>query len=275
MAELGRSNALTVIKEVDFGLYLDFNGEEILIPIKFVPEGTKPEDVIDVFVYRDSEDRLIATSQKPFGELDDFVSLVVKESTRHGAFLDWGLEKDLFVPFREQARRMEAGEHHVVRICLDPMTDRLIGVSKLNTFFSQDTSDLEEGTKVELLVYGRSDLGYNTVVDNKYSGLIYASNVVGHLNVGSKMTGFIEKVRVDGKLDIRIKEIGVNAIDGDMELVLSRLKENEGFLPVNDKSDPEEISVRLGLSKKAFKKAIGGLYKNKIITIKEEGIRII
>ncbi len=272
---IGDYYKLEVVKEVDFGLYLDSERGEILLPIKYVPEGTAVGDEIEVFLYKDSEDRLIATTLKPLGKLGDFVALEVTDIAPHGAFLNWGLEKDLFVPIKEQHTDFRVGEKHVVKICLDEKTDRLVGVSKLYAFFNRDFSQLKEGMEVDLLIYGVTDIGYMAVVNQSYSGMIYKNEVFDIIRVGDIMRGFIKKLRDDDKIDLRIGHVGVEAIDENTKKLLDLLIKHDGFISINDKSDPEDIMERLKMSKKSFKKAAGGLYKQKKIEITDEGIKLI
>ncbi len=273
--QIGVYHELEVGKEVDFGFYLNSEVGEILLPTKYVPEGLKVGDKINVFIYRDSEDRIIATTLDPLAKLGDFAALQVKDTNDHGAFMEWGLEKDLFVPTREQPIRYVVGRTHVVRVCLDHKTDRLIGTGKLRAFFDSDVSELEEGQEVDLLIYNQTDKGYTAVVNQKYTGLIYGNEVFEPIAVGDKKIGFIKKIREDGKLDLTLNAIGKEAMDENMQIVHNLLKLHDGFLPYHDKSDAAEITDFFNMSKKAFKKAIGGLYKSKAITLEEDGIKLI
>ena len=268
-------NTLKVLKSVDFGLYIGEENNEILLPIKYVPVGTNVGDEVDVFVYKDSEARPIATTLIPYAQLDQFASLKVVSATNHGAFMDLGIEKDLFVPFKEQQVRMEEGKNYVVRICYDHKTSRLIGVSKINTFFSKDVDELNLGEEVSLLVYDQSELGYSVVINGKYRGLIYANDIFEDISVGDEKVGYIKEIRTDGKIDVTLRQIGAVAIDTGMNDVLSKF-EQEGLteLPYNDKTDPEIIKREFNMSKKTFKKAIGGLYKSGKINILETGIAL-
>lgn len=273
--EIGNYYELEVAKEVDFGVYLNSELGEILLPIKYVPEGTQVGDILRVFLHKDSEDRLLATTLEPKGVVGDFVSLQAKDITPHGAFMDWGLEKDLFVPNREQHTPFQAGNNYVVRVCLDYKSDRLIGVSKISAFLSNaDLGDLKEGDQVKLLIYSETETGYSAVINNKYQGLIYRNEVFEPISVGDEKTGFIKKIRDDHKIDLSLSPAGVEAIDVNREAVIKQLQEHDGFLPYHDKSEPEEIIKQFNMSKKAFKKAIGGLYKDQVITIEPEGIRL-
>jgi len=275
MIIIGKTNRLKVARAVEFGMYLTDGNEEILIPGKYIPEGTKVEDELDVFVYKDSEDRPIATTLEPYGKLDDFVCLEVKDVSGHGAFMAWGLEKDLFVPFKEQNKRMKVGEKHVVRICFDFRTERLIGVSKIHAFIENDTSELHEEQEVHLLISSQSEMGYSAIIDNRYAGLIYNNDVFEYLEIGDTRKGYIKLIREDGKIDLGIRPVGIDAIEEAKEIILNKLKKNENnSLPYHDKSDAKMIKMVFGLSKKVFKKAIGGLYKNDRITLLNDGIKL-
>src|SRR5690606_7518643 len=198
-------------------------------------------DELEVFVYTDSEDRLIATTLEPFGKVGEFAAMEVKDVTHFGAFLDWGIEKDLLVPNNEQHRRLQVGHWTVVRVCLDPQTERVIGVGKLNPFLNKDFSKLSEGQEVALMVYDETDLGYMVIIDNEFSGMLYRNEVFEPLNIGDKRIGHIKKLREDGKIDVRLNKIGRDAIDENKEIVLERLHASQGFLPYHDKSDSEKI----------------------------------
>lgn len=273
MLEIGKFNKLKVARKVDFGMYLESDKGEILIPKKYVPESTKPGDTLDVFVYTDSEDRLIATTLPPLGTVGEFAAMEVKDVTDFGAFLDWGIQKDLLVPNNEQHRRLFVGQKTVVRICLDPRTERVIGVGKLGPFLSKETGQLVEGQAVNLMVYDETDLGYMVIIDNLFSGMLYRNEVFGPLEIGDKRTGYIRKVREDGKVDVRLNKEGVAAIDEGKKVVMERLGAAGGFLPYHDKTDAETIKKAFQMSKKAFKKAIGGLYKAGDIVLLEDGIK--
>lgn len=273
--EIGNYYELEVAKEVDFGVYLNSELGEILLPLKYVPEGTEVGDILRVFIHKDSEDRLLATTLEPKGKVGDFVSLKTKDLTPHGAFMDWGLEKDLFVPNREQHAPFQIGHNYIIRICLDYKSDRLIGVSKINTFLSNaNLGELKEGDEVNLLIYSETETGYSAVINNKHKGLIYRNEVFEPVSVGDEKTGFIKKIREDLKIDLSLNPAGVEAIDVNRESVLENLREHGGFLPYHDKSDPDAIVKQFNMSKKAFKKAIGGLYKDQVINIEPEGIRL-
>ncbi len=273
--EIGKINSLKVVKEVDFGMYLD-GGEhgEILIPQKYIPKGVKIDDFIDVIVYTDTEDRLIATTEKPLAQVGDFAYLRVVAVNTVGAFLDWGLLKDLFVPYREQKSRMEEGRKYVVYIYLDDESQRQVGSSKLEKFTGNIIPEYQEGDEVDLLIVNKTDIGYKVVIDNLHIGLIYENEVFRKLKVGEITKGYIKKMRADEKIDISLQKSGYQNIGEVAEKVLRILKENNGKMTVCDKSSPELISKYFQISKKAFKKAIGTLYKQKLILISKDEIKL-
>lgn len=262
-------------REVDFGMYLASELGEILLPKKYIPTGTQLGSTLRVFVYKDTEDRLIATTETALGEVGDILSLEVVDRTPHGAFMHWGLIKDLFVPKKEQPQPFKIGEWHIVRICLDYKTDRLIGTGKINAFLKKDPSELNEGDEVEALIYSQSELGYKVVVNQLYSGLLYGNEVYEPVALGDKKKAFVKQVREDGKIDLSLKPKGKTAIENDAAHILELLKLNGGKLPYHDKSSPEEIKYFFKLSKKAFKKAVGGLLRKRLITLDDKGIKAV
>jgi predicted RNA-binding protein (virulence factor B family) len=274
MIEIGKHQLLTVNREVDFGLYLGDGNEEILLPTKYVPDGLSIGDKLRVFVYKDSEDRPIATTLQPAGEVGSIVSLKVKDSNPHGAFMDWGLEKDLFVPKREQHVPFQLGKFYVVRILLDHKTNRLIGTSKIRAFLKKDAEGLEEGQKVSLLIYSVTDLGFQAVINGIYSGLLYRSECPVEFAIGTETDGYIRAIREDGKIDLRLSLGGRESADEHREMLLDALQKNEGYLSLTDKSSPEAIQQTLGMSKKAFKKALGNLYRERLVLLESEGVRL-
>lgn len=274
MLEIGNYNILKIVKEVPFGMYLESDQGEILLPTKYIEEGNKVGDEIRVFIYKDSEDRLIATNLKPKGVVGEFACMKVKDVNQTGAFLDWGLEKDLMVPFKEQHIPMKKDQEYVVRVCLDPKNERIIGVSKLGAFFSKYVSGLREGDEVDLLIYEFTDLGIMAIVNKKYKGMIYKNEVFTQLKVGQQLKGYVKKVREDDKLDLTIYKSGYSSVLDSKDIILEKLKSRNGFLPLSDSSSPEEIQEELEMSKKTFKKAIGGLFKEGLIELKPEGIKL-
>lgn len=272
MYKIGSYNNLKIVKEVDFGLYLTDGVEEILLPRRYEPKGAMIDDFIDVFVYTDSEDRPIATTDKPYAVAGEFAYLKVKETTNFGAFLDWGIAKDLLVPLREQSITMREGERYVVYVYLDEQTNRVVATTKWHRYLSKEEAAYQVGDQVQLLIAERTDLGFNAIIDRKYQGLVYKNEIFGMLNVGDEVKGYIKKPREDGKIDLSLQPAGRELVDDAKELVLEHLKLNKGYLQLGDKSSPEEIYERLKISKKAFKKAIGGLYKDRLVDISDQAV---
>ena len=272
MYKIGSYNNLKIVKEVDFGLYLTDGVEEILLPRRYEPKGAMIDDFIDVFVYTDSEDRPIATTDKPYAVAGEFAYLKVKEIANFGAFLDWGIAKDLLVPLREQSITMREGERYVVYVYLDEQTNRVVATTKWHRYLSKEEPTYQVGDQVQLLIAERTDLGFNAIIDRKYQGLVYKNEISGMLNVGDEVKGYIKKPREDGKIDLSLQPAGKELVDDAKELVLEHLKLNKGYLQLGDKSSPEEIYERLKISKKAFKKAIGGLYKDRLVDISDQAV---
>ncbi len=277
MIKIGKYNELKILRQASVGLYLvDESGEEVLLPNKYCPESFELEDKIKVFVYRDSSEKKVATNLTPDILLHDFALLQVSDVTDVGAFLDWGIEKDLMVPFQEQRRKMQKGRWYIVYLDIDEKTDRLYATNKIEKFLQNEDITLIEGEKVELMVMQESELGFSVIVNNKHKGLVFANEVFTELKVGDKLNGFVKKIREDNKIDISLQPIGYNNFkDKNSELVCRKLAENNGFLAVTDKSSPDEIYSQFGISKKAFKKTIGALYKQREITIEPDGIKLI
>ncbi|WP_221393280.1 S1 RNA-binding domain-containing protein [Dyadobacter sp. NIV53] len=276
MLFIGKYNTLTIERVTSVGMYLsDVEGEEVLLPNQYLTDEMKVEDTIKVFVYLDSEDRPVATTETPKIIRNEFAFLQVKDVSEHGAFLDWGLIKDLFVPFREQSVPMEIGEWHVVFLYLDQKSSRLIASTKIDRFLENERLTVKEGDQVDLLIWQKTDLGYNAIVNQYHKGLIYANEVFKDLKVGDAPKGYIKKIRPENKLDISLQKSSVEQIEPAAQQILDELKKGDGFLNLSDHSSPEEIYKRLEVSKKVFKKAIGGLYKSGTIRIAEEGIYLI
>ncbi|MCW0483548.1 CvfB family protein [Gaoshiqia sediminis] len=275
MAAIGLMNELEVLKTVDFGVYLDGGPHgEILMPKRYVPENCQVGDTVEVFIYLDSEDRLVATTDKPYVMVGEFAKLKVVSTTAIGAFLDWGLPKDLLVPFREQQVKMEEGKSYLVFVYLDDESQRIVASSKLDKFVDNIPVDYEVGEEVDLIIAGQTDMGYKAIIDNSHWGLIFKNEVFQPLKIGDKLKGFIKNIRPDEKIDLSLEKAGYEKIDSISQSVLDKLKEANGFLPFNDKSDPDVISKTFGISKKNFKKAIGALYKQRLINIEDQGIRL-
>jgi predicted RNA-binding protein (virulence factor B family) len=277
MIEIGRSNELRILRNTSVGLYLgDESGEEVLLPNKYCPEKFELQDKIEVFVYHDHEERKVATKIRPKILLNEFELLQVTAVTNVGAFMDWGLEKDLLVPFREQRHKMQEGKWYIVYLDVDRKTDRLYASNRIDDFLQNKVLTVERGEEVSLFVFQKTDLGFSVIVNNIHKGLLFRNEIFKELNIGDKIIGFVKNIREDNKLDISIQRIGYeNFNDCNSELIFHKLVENEGFLPVTDKSSPEEIHRQFGISKKAFKKSIGALYKQRKITILPEGIKSI
>jgi predicted RNA-binding protein (virulence factor B family) len=276
MAEIGRYNTLKVIKEVDFGVYLDGgNGEEILLPKRFVPNGTTNGDELQVFLYHDSDNRVIATTEKPKGIVGDIVMLEVISVTNQGAFLDWGLMKDLFVPLSQQESKMFVGGRYLVMIYIDEQTGRIAATERLWRFIGNDEIIVKEGDLVDLIIYRRTEIGYEVIINNKNIGLLHYNEVFRELEIGDKERGFIKKIREDNKIDVALGEKGYNKVEGEADKVLRLLKENDGYLPYHDKSAPEEIYEFFGMSKKTFKMTTGALYKQRKIEFTKTGIKLV
>jgi predicted RNA-binding protein (virulence factor B family) len=276
MTEIGKINHLEVVKEVDFGIYLD-GGDlgEILMPKRYVPEGTMPGDHLDAFIYLDSEDRLVATTEKPLAMVEEFALLEVVSVTPVGAFLNWGLPKDLFVPFREQRQPMEEGKKYLVYVYVDTNTKRIAASSKIEQYLDNIPVDYDIDEEVDLIVVNETDLGYNAIIDYSHLGVIYKNEVFQPLNPGDKVQGFIKKIRTDGKIDLCLQKAGYEKISSFVDRIIAELQKNNGFLPLTDKSSPEEIYKTFKISKKNFKAAIGALYKKRFIALEENGIRLL
>ena len=273
--EIGKTNTLKVARLTDFGYFLeDADQNEVLLPNAYVPADIEIDSEIDVFVYNDSEGRIVATTLKPYAEIDQFAFLKVKQVTKVGAFMEWGLAKDLLVPFAEQTEDMIEGNSYLVFIFEDEFTERLIGSCRENEFIFFDEIDVAEGDEVDLLLYRKTDLGMNAIVNNKFKGLIFNSDIHKIIHLGDMMKGFVKKVREDGKLDILLEPMGYrNVIDSNAQAILDYLAANEDVLPLTDKSDHVEIKKLLGMSKKAFKRGVGFLLKQNQIELFAEGVK--
>jgi len=275
MAEIGKYNSLRVIKEVDFGVYLDGEKEgEILMPIRYVPAGCQVGDYVDVFLYLDSEDRPIATTEKPFAQVGEFAMLRVASVNKIGTFLDWGIMKDLLVPFREQKVTMAEGRSYLVYIYVDEDTQRIVASAKLNKFLDKIVPEYTVGQEVELIIESETDLGYKAIINNRHWGILYENEVFEQLAKGLKIKGFIKKIRTDNKIDLSLHPLGYQKVDPLTQMILDELKKAGGFIQVSDKSEAEEVYRVFGISKKSFKQALGALYKQRVITITPEGIRL-
>ena len=277
MAELklGDYNKMTVVKEVDFGMYLDGGNEgEILLPSRYVPQGCKPGDELNVFLYLDNEERPVATTQTPLAKVGDFAWLEVSWVNEYGAFLNWGLMKDLFCPFREQKMRMEIGNKYIVYVTIDEDSYRMMASAKVEHYFSEEPIPYKSGDEVDLLVWQKTDLGFKVIIDNRYPGLVYEDQVFTHITTGDRMKGYIYNVREDGKIDVTLQPTGRRQTEEFSEVLLQYLKDNGGQCDLGDKSDADAIYNRFGVSKKAYKRAVGDLYKRRLITVEPNGITL-
>ena len=275
MLKLGEMNCLEVYRMVEFGAFLTDNDEEVLLPRKFVPEGTKLGDRIDVFLYLDSEDRPVATTQTPKAFVGDTAFLEVKDTNDIGAFLDWGLDKDLFVPFREQKDRMLKGKSYVVRLILDKVSGRIFGSSRIHVFAKKaHENNFQAGEKVEILVCGEEEIGFSVLINNQYMGMLYKNEIHSPVKPGDRLTAYISKLRDDKKIDVSLRKPGFFGILKEKPMILAKLEEAGGFLPFNSKSDPKDIEANFHISKRVFKQAIGNLYKERRITITDDGIKL-
>ena len=273
---VGQFNLMRVDRKVDFGFYMDDGGEGILLPKRFVPSGLQIDDTISVFVYHDSDNRLIATTQEPFAVVGDIAALKVVEVTSQGAFLDWGLMKDVFVPVSQQLSTMRLGGKYLVKLYIDAQTGRVAATEKIDKQISNDNLTVKEGEKVKIQVYRESEIGYVVIVNQVHQGLVYKNEVFTHLHIGQFIDeAFVKKIREDNKLDIGLGKQGGEKLADDNQKIMSLLKSHKGFLPYHDKSAPDDIYAFFGMSKKAFKMNVGMLYKLKLISIEEDGIHLI
>jgi predicted RNA-binding protein (virulence factor B family) len=275
MIEIGTFQNLSAVRDTPHGMVLhNDEGDDVLLPNKYVPEGLQEGGVVEVFVYTDSEDWPIATTQRPFAQRDQYANLLVKEISPLGAWMDIGLDKDLLVPFSEQDLRMEAGKYYPVYVYVDEETDRLVGSNRFRRFLSQEIPAVQEEEEVDLFILGLSDLGAKAAVNGQHEGLIFHSDIFRPLQPGERLKGFVKTVRPDGKIDLTLQPKGYAKVEPNAEKILTRLRAANGFLPLHDKSDPELIREQLQMSKKTFKKAIGSLYKQQMIELAEGGIRL-
>ncbi len=274
MLKIGTYNDLVVESRVEFGLYLNSTAGRILLPQKYVSEGLNIGDTVRVFIYTDSEDRLVATNITPRGILGDFVFLEAKEVASFGTFMDWGLEKDLLVPKSEQQERMVPGKKYIVKICFDEATGRVYGTTKISVNCDKNTQDLKEGQQVTLLIHSLTKIGVMAVVNNRYYGMLYTNELYQELSVGDTCTGYIMRLRADKKIDLTLKEPGYGSVKDSGETIIKILKESNGFIPCHDKSSPLEIRTVFSMSKKEFKRAVGGLFKKGLLELRENGIQL-
>ena len=274
MVKTGDYNILKVLRSVDFGLYLDDGAEGILLPKRYVPEGWKIGDVIKVFVYHDGEDRLIATTDEPYGVVGDILKMKAVSVTEQGAFLEWGIMKDLFVPKSKQLQGMLPKGEYLVKIYRDDQTGRAAATERVEEFLHNDVLTVQEADEVDLTVLRRTDIGYLMIVNNMHTAILHANEVYRTIGVGDKFKGYIKKIYSNNNIDVVAGKMGYGRVEGEAEKVLRLLKENNGFLPYHDKSNPEEIYIFFAMSKKTFKMTTGTLYKESKIVFEEAGIRI-
>ena len=275
MAKIGAYNTLQVVKKVDFGVYLDGKEHgEILLPSRYVPKQCEPGDTIEVFIYFDSDDRLIATTERPSAVVGSVAWLEVVEVNAFGAFLEWGLPKHILVPFTEQHPQMRRGRSYLVYVYLDNRKGRIVASSRLNKFLNAVPTDLKKNQQVDLTIGDKTDLGYKAVINNSSWGVIYHTEIFQPIQTGQQIQGFVKSIRADGKIDLCLQMPGYDKIAEVSEQIIAKLQAHDGFLSVTDASPPERIYRLFGVSKKTFKKAIGALYKSRRITLQNDGITL-
>ena len=262
-------------QSIEHGAYLDGGEEKILMPKKFIPENARPGDTVSVFVYLDQDNRLVATTEQALAEVGQFAYLKVAWVNQYGAFLSWGLTKDLFVPFKEQNKKMEKDRSYLVYIYIDDMTKRIVASAKLDKFVEVSCDKYNTGDSVKVIVWKQTELGYKVIVDNTYAGLLYKNEIFQQLHIGEQLDAVIKSVRPDGRLDVALQRDGKFHVDESSEKILAALREAGGFLPYGDKTSPEEIYRQFGISKKTFKKSVGALYKKQLLSIEEKGIKLL
>ncbi len=276
MIDIGKTNKLKIVRENEAGLFFsDTEGTEVLLPKSRLDGQYKIKDELEVFVYTDGESRLIASTRRPIAKINDFAFLRVSDVTDSGAFMDWGLEKDLFVPFGEQKKEFERENFYVVYIYLDNLSKRIVGSSKIDKFISNEDLKLEGGAEVEVLLYEESPLGYSCIINGKHKGLIYHNEVFQDVFIGDELIAYIKTIREDGLIDISLQKSGFKNVLSATEIVQDYLEKHDGFLDLHDKSSPDEITKRLNMSKATFKKAIGILYRHRKVLIKPDGVYLV
>jgi len=273
--KLGDYNEMEVVKTVDFGIYLDGGDEgEILMPSRYVPKGCKVGDKLTAFVYLDSEERLVATTEKPLARVGDFAYLEVAWVNKYGAFLNWGLMKDLFCPFREQKRRMIKGEKYIVHVHIDDESYRVVASAKVEKYMNEEFPPYHNGDEVDLLIWQKTELGFKVIVDNMYPALAYEDQIFKYIHTGDRMKGYIQQVRGDGKIDVTLQPTGRKLTTDFAQQLLQYLKQHEGACPLGDKSDADDIKETFHVSKKTFKRAVGELYKQRLISLSDYSISL-
>ena len=273
--ELGKFNRLEVVKEVDFGMYLDGGDEgEILLPARYVPEGCQIGDMLNVFLYLDNEERLIATTLTPLVQGGEFACLEVAWVNQFGAFLNWGLMKDLFVPFSEQKMKMQVGKKYIVHAHLDDESYRIVASAKVDRYLSKEKAEYQPGEEVNILIWQKTDLGFKAIIENKFGGLLYDSEIFQPLHTGMVLKAYVKQIREDGKIDLVLQKPGFEKVDDFSKTLLEYIREHDGYTSLNDKSPADDIYAAFGVSKKTFKKAVGDLYKKHLVVLQEDGIRL-
>ncbi|MBC7381997.1 MAG: GntR family transcriptional regulator [Bacteroidia bacterium] len=276
MIYIGKKNTLKAIRNTSVGIFLgDDEGNEVLLPNKYVPKTLGAQESIEVFVYKDSEDRIVATTLEPFLQVDEFALLRVNEVATFGVFMDWGMEKDLLVPFKEQAEKMYEGKEYVVYMYLDNETQRLVGTTRMNKILNNESVDFEVGEAVQMMVYENTQLGYFVILEGKHKGLIYHNEVYKPIMPGDILSGYIKKIKENKEIDISLQKIGFDHVSDQTDTVINYLKANNGFLQLTDNSTPEQIAAKLHISKKTFKKSIGMLYRQRLVRIEPEGVYLV
>ena len=276
MIKIGEYNELTVLRSTSVGLFLgDDEDNDILLPRKYVTADMKMSDVLKVFVYNDSEDRMVATTEKPYLVVDQFALLKVVDANRSGAFLYWGLEKDLMVPTNEQKHPMKVGQEYVVFMYLDESTNRLVGSSRIAEFLNNDNLKVKERDEVDLMIYEKTDLGYNAIINNYYKGLVYKNEIFKPIAIGDRLKGYIKTLREDKNIDLSLQPLGIQNLESAAQQILDHLKKHSGYLNLNDDSSPEDIYNKMQMSKKSFKKGLGILYKQKLVRLEPNGVYLL
>lgn len=274
--KLGKFNQLEVVKKVDFGIYLDGGEEgEVLLPTRYVPEDCAVGDILNVFLYLDMEERLIATTLVPYVQVGEFAYLEVAWVNQYGAFLNWGLMKDLFVPFREQKMKMQVGRKYMIHAHLDDESYRIVASAKVERYLSKEKPEYSAGDEVDILVWQKTDLGFKAIIDNKYSGLLYENEIFTPLSAGMQLKAYVKQVREDGKVDLMLQKPGFAKVGDFSKTLLDYLREQGGRIALTDKSPAEEIYEVFGVSKKTFKKGVGDLYKKRLISLQDDAIVLV
>lgn len=274
--QLGRYNTLRIVRKVDFGVYLDGGTlGDILMPQRYVPQNAEIGEYVDAFVYLDSEDRLVATTEKPLAQVGEFAYLKVKAVSLFGAFLDWGLAKDLLVPYSEQRDRMEVDKSYVVYVFVDEESQRIAATEKVSRYLNNIAPRYSAGQEVDILISERNDLGYKAIINNQHTGLLYHNELYQRVEVGQRTKAYVARLRDDDKIDLSLRPTGYAKVDDLKSIIVRRLRENNGHMPVGDKTDAQTILLAFGCSKKAFKMALGALYKQGVVEIGNDGIRLV